>query len=159
MSGIVHEYIDPAESGYRLPHQFAAMAGVGDVAGNDNTLAAGTFHKVPRLRGVLVLIEIGDQNVGSLPREGESDGAANHGIRPGNQSNLILQSAGATITILAVIGRRIHRIAGAGRLLVLRFKWRPGELIIHIRNPDRTWWRLDPDRPANAPGGHHRYNH
>jgi hypothetical protein len=43
-----------------LPHQFAAVAGVRNVVRNDKTLTAGIFDQFPRLRGVLVLIEIGD---------------------------------------------------------------------------------------------------
>jgi hypothetical protein len=132
MRGVVHEHVDPAKLGHGSLHEVAAMAGIRDIAGNDNTFSAGAFDELSCLHGILVFVEVGDQYVRALTREGEGDRAANTGVGPGYQYCLVMKPAGAAITVLPVVWPGVHRIAGTRHRPLLGLKWRPGELIVHI---------------------------
>src|SRR5262249_26060278 len=72
----------------------------------------------------VMLVEIADQHIGALAREGDGDGAANAGIGAGDQRGAALELSGAFVGVLAVIGTRLHLARLARRLLLRRFEGR-----------------------------------
>src|SRR5205085_466496 len=68
---------------------------------------------------VLVLVEIGDEDVGALAGEGDGDRAADAGIGAGDDRRLAGQLAGPAVALLPVVGLRGHLAQRAGRGLLL----------------------------------------
>jgi len=86
--------------------------------------ATGLFDPARGLLRVVMLVEIADQHIGALAREGDGDGAANAGIGAGDQRGAALELPGAFVGVLAVIGTRLHLARLARRLLLRRFEGR-----------------------------------
>ena len=80
MRSVVDEHVDPAERLHRFIDQRPAMRRLRDIARHQQALLSGFRYQPSRLLGVPVLIEIRDEQIGALAREGERDGAANSGI-------------------------------------------------------------------------------
>ena len=59
------------------------MPGIGNVSGRQHALPAGLFYEPLRLAGVVVFIQIGDQQVCPLSGEGERDSAADTRVAAG----------------------------------------------------------------------------
>ena len=78
------------------------------------------------LLGVLVLVEIGDGDVGAFAREQHGHGAADAGIAAGDQRHLALQLARALVEGRVVHRRRVELGLDAGLLQVLLGKRRLG---------------------------------
>src|SRR3982074_3340900 len=74
MRSVVDQYIDAAESAYRLVHDRPAMRRVLNIAREQDGFAAGFFDEALGLLGVLMLAEIGDQQVGALARKRKRHG-------------------------------------------------------------------------------------
>jgi len=73
-----------------------------------------------------MFLEIRDQHVGAFAREGDGDGAADAGIRTGNDRGASREPAAAFVGVLAVVRRRRHFVRLAWRGLLLWLLWRVG---------------------------------
>ena len=62
---------------------------IGDIARQENAAAPFLLDRALGLLGVLVLVEIGDRDVGALAREQHRDRAADAGIAAGDQRHLV----------------------------------------------------------------------
>ena len=67
MRGIVDQDVDAAQLGQRLVDDAAAMVRILYVAGNDNGLSPGLVHKPLGLLGILVLAQVGNEDVRPFP--------------------------------------------------------------------------------------------
>ncbi len=109
----------------------------GDVARNGDRLATGVFHPFDCVARVLLLIEIGDDEVGAFTCESDCNGLADAGIRAGDQSDLAAEKAAALVRLLAVIRLWLHLTGGAWwRLLLFRIgRGRAANIGIHVCAP------------------------
>ena len=87
--GVVDEDVELAEFLDGLLDRVLAEFGVGDIAGEENAAAAFLLDSLLGLLGVLVLVEIGERDVGALAREEHRDRAADAGIAAGDQRHLV----------------------------------------------------------------------
>src|SRR4051794_31522605 len=97
----------------------ATMIGIADVAGDQDDLASLALHQRLDLSGILVLVQIGDDDVGTFPGIGDRDRAADATVATGDDCLLSGQSPGGLGTLLAVIRSWIHRAGRTGHRLLL----------------------------------------
>ena len=93
MGGVVHEHVDPAEGIDCLLHQAAAMVSFGNVAWDEQALPASLLDQTLDLGRVLVFVQVGNEKIRTLPREGDRHGASDAGIPAGQQNLRVLQPA------------------------------------------------------------------
>src|SRR5690606_28116457 len=123
---VVDENVEAAEGVDRATHQFLAELLILDVAGKQQRRAAGLLDPARGLSRVLLLIEIGNRNVGALAGEGDGDSAADTGVAAGDERCATLEPARAAIGPFAVVGNRVHQGSLSRHVLVLRVEWRGG---------------------------------
>src|SRR5258708_509342 len=104
MGRVVDEDIDSAQLRYRLRDDCAALTGFPYVAGKPTGISAGRGHEALGLAGVLVFVEIGDQNVSSFSGVGDGNRAADPAIAPGDDGLLAAEATAALVGRLAMIG-------------------------------------------------------
>ena len=117
--GVADQHVDPAELLDGPGDDRAAVRGLADVAGDEDGLAAGLLDPGRRLLGVVVLVEVADQDVGTFAGVGDGDGPADAAVGAGDHGLLALEPSVADVALLAVVGLRVHRGGGAGGLLLL----------------------------------------
>src|SRR5215216_5114069 len=124
MRRVVDEDIDAAELRYGFGNNRPAMIGVLDVARNNNGLSACLGHQPFSLPRVVVLFQIGDQDVGSFPSKGNGNRATDAAIASRDDSLLAVESAAALVRSFTVVRQRLHR-AGCTRhrLMLAREGW------------------------------------
>ena len=111
------------------------MLGRADVSCDQHRLASGLLNQALRFLRVLVFIQIGDQHVRTLAREGDGDRPADAAIAAGDDGFQSFELARSLVGLFAVIGPRVH---GRGRTrhgLLLGGEGRPG-LFVH---GDLSW--------------------
>ena len=74
---------------------------------------------------VVMLLEIGQQNVSAFPRKGEGNGSADTAVGPGYQGLLPGQPPAALVAGLAMIGLWVHLAFGARHWLMAGLEGRP----------------------------------
>ena len=84
------------------------MFGVAQIASNEHGPAAFLLAQRLDLVGVVVLIEIGDQDVGALARVSDRHGPADAAVASGDHRFLARQLAGPLVAGLAMIRTRVH---------------------------------------------------
>src|SRR5438045_1919405 len=114
MGRVVDEYVDPAQLGHGRLDNAAAMVRLLYVASNKHSLPARVSYKSLGLLGVIVLIQIGNEDVSTLARIRDGDRAANSAVRPRNNRLLAGQATRATVGPFTMIGHRLHRVRFAG---------------------------------------------
>ena len=62
------------------------MIGIADVAGDQDDLASLALHQRLDLGGILVLVQIGDDDVGTFPGIGDRDRAADAAVATGDDA-------------------------------------------------------------------------
>jgi hypothetical protein len=80
MRGVVDQNIDATEFADSLVHDRPAMRGVQNIAREQDGFAAGVLDQALGLLGVLMLAEIGDQQVGALARKDRTVSSATRHI-------------------------------------------------------------------------------
>ena len=103
--GVVDEDVELAELLHRLLHRVLAEFRIGDIARQQNAAAAFLLDGPLGLLGVLVLVEIGDRDVGALARKEHGHRAADAGVAAGDQRDLVEQFLRAL-----VVRRVVHRL-------------------------------------------------
>ena len=84
---------------------------------------------------IVVLIQICDQDVRALTREGDGHGAPDAAVAPGDHCLFARQFAGPFVAVFAMIGTRIHSTRGPWHRLLLtrigrlRMSWGHDELL------------------------------
>ena len=91
----------------------------GYVAGHDHRSAPRLLHQPCGLVGVLVFVQVGDQDVRALTGEGERYGAPDAAVGTGDQRGLALQPARSGVGLLAVIGLGVEFALRTGWGLLL----------------------------------------
>src|SRR4051794_32164013 len=117
---VADEDVHPAELLDGLRDHGPAVGGVREVAGDQDGLLAGLLDPRRGVLRVLVLVEVGDEDVGALPGVRDRDGLADAAVGAGDDGGLAGEPAGAAIALLAVIGLGGQLRLGAGRGLLLR---------------------------------------
>jgi hypothetical protein len=124
MGRVVDENVDAAELIERGLDDLPTMRRRADVAGKQHGRASGFLHEALRLFCVVVLIEIGDDDVRAFARESDGDRAPDAAVRSGDDGLFAGQFAAPAIGILAVIGLRPHRLGMPRHRLTLTRKRR-----------------------------------
>ena len=133
IGGIVDQDVEPPELLDRAARRAARQcAGSAISPGSSTALRPGLLDPAGGLFGVLVLVQIGDQHVGALAREGDRDRPADPLIGAGDDRCLALQLALPLYDISPWSGLRVHRLGLAGRLLLLRLEGRLGAGLFRI---------------------------
>src|SRR5690606_35311653 len=92
LARVVDEDVEAAESADRPLDERAAMRLLSDVAGDEETGAAGILLDEPlRFLGILMLVEIGDDDLRAFAREGDRDGAPDAAVAAGHERDLALE--------------------------------------------------------------------
>ena len=84
MRGVVDQDIDAAQFFHAPIDDGAAMLGRADIACDQYRLASGVFDQAPRFLGVLIFLQISNQHVRALAREGDGDRPSNAAIGAGD---------------------------------------------------------------------------
>src|SRR5438477_597848 len=132
VGGVVDEDVDAPEFAGRLLRQRLARAIGIEIPGREQGAAPRRLDREPGHVRVLVLREIGDDDVGAFAREGQRHRAADPAVRAGDEGYLVLQPAEPAIRRFPVIRAGIHLALLAGKLLGLRRKWRLWSLLFRV---------------------------
>ena len=108
VSGVVDENIDPSEILYGTGDHRPTVVGTAQVAGDQDGVASFGLDQSLHLMRVVVLVEIGDDDIGAFARIGERDRAADAAIRACDHGFLAVELARAAITGFAVVWARVH---------------------------------------------------
>ncbi len=122
VGGVVDEDVDAAEFGHRRVDQSPAELLLPDVAGHPHRAASRLFDEFGGPLAVLVLlVEIGQDDVGTLPREGDRDRPSDTGVTTGDQGAAAFEPSAPPVGRLAVVGggEQIGGRAGVGDLRLL----------------------------------------
>ena len=119
VGGVVDQDVELAEILDRALDQPPAVRRVLDVAGDENCTAPGLLDPPSRFLRVLVLLQIRNQHVGALAREGDRDRASDPRIGAGNQGGPPGEPATAAIGMLAMVRLWLELAGMARRLLLL----------------------------------------
>jgi hypothetical protein len=126
MGRVVDEDVDTAEFLDRLVDDRPAMGRVLDIAPHEHRLAARLLDHTLGILGVLILGEIGDQEIGALAGIGDRDCPADAAVAAGDHRLLAGKPARSAIGTLAVIRHRVHPAGKARHRLLLFGKGRAG---------------------------------
>ena len=77
LAGVVHEDVDSAQLRDHLAHQFAREIRIADIARNGDCTAPLGFDQANGFLRILMLIQIGDSDIGALLGETDGNSAAN----------------------------------------------------------------------------------
>jgi hypothetical protein len=83
MGCIVDENVDPAELGHRFVDNRAAMPGILDVSPDKDNPTAAFLDEALGFSGILVLVQVSDQQIRSFPGKGDCDGTADVAVAAG----------------------------------------------------------------------------
>jgi hypothetical protein len=98
-----------------------ALLFIANVAGSLYALPTGLFHDADGLIGVGLLIrEVRDDDIRAFTSVGEGYRTPDAGVAAGDDGSLASEFAGASVSIVAVVGIWVHRCFVAGVLLYLR---------------------------------------
>src|SRR3954463_5618946 len=115
---------------HRALHELLAEAFVAHVAGVRAAATPFLLDQPPGLRGVLVLVEVGNRDVGALAGVGDGHGPTDAAVPARDERYLALQFAAAAMR--GIVGARARRHLGFDarlailvlrRLLLARFLW------------------------------------
>src|SRR5689334_4463594 len=101
------------------PPSSRIAARVLDVAADEGRLAAGLLDPFAGLVRVVVLVQVGDQDVGALAREGNGDGTADAAVAAGDHRLLAGEPSASLVALLAVVGSGLHGGGMTGHALLL----------------------------------------
>jgi hypothetical protein len=90
---VVYEDVDATKFVDGALYQILAMFLGLNVARNDKSLAAGFLDPLRGVAGVVVLVEIGNDDVGAFSGKSNSDGLANPGVGSGDEGDFACQLA------------------------------------------------------------------
>jgi hypothetical protein len=106
---------------------------VHDIAGHEHGLASGLLDPARGLAGVVLLLrQVGDQDISTLPGRRRSPPPADAGIAAGDDRGAAFELATALVRILAVVGLGGHPGRMAGRLLLLLGLGRRGAGMLRV---------------------------
>ena len=91
--------------------------------------APGLLHHLRGLVGILMLLKVGDQHVGSLAGEGQRDRPADATVGTRDERHFTLEAAASAVALRAVVRPRLHRGLPTGRLLLLHGEGRLWRLL------------------------------
>jgi hypothetical protein len=122
LGGIIDQDINPPERTHGVLHGLLAEAFIAHIAGNRHTTPALLLHTGLRLMRVVVLVQVYDGHIGPFFGEGDGHGAADATVSSGDERNLALQFA--TASVVSILGLRPRRHVGLdARLPILVLRW------------------------------------
>src|SRR5947209_9880161 len=95
------------------------MVRVLHIARDEHSFPAGVLYQFLSLLGIIVLIQIGNEQVRALARICNGDRAADSAVRAGDDSLLASQATRAPVGLFAMIGHRLHCVSFTGHWLFL----------------------------------------
>src|SRR5581483_8259812 len=117
--GVVDEDVDAAEGRDRLLDHVAAVRRIGQIAGKEHGSPPRLLEPARGLTRVVVLLEVGDGDVGALACKRDRHSPPDPAVRARGKRPLPLEPPVAHIALLAVIRRRLHLVGATGRPLLL----------------------------------------
>ena len=114
MGGVIDEYVDRAQLGQGAFNNGAAVVRLLYVASDKHSFPAGVLYQFLSLFGIIVLIQIGNEHVGTLARIRNGDRAADSAVRACDDRLLAGQTARATVGLFSMIGHWLHRVRFTG---------------------------------------------
>lgn len=90
LGGVVHEDVELPERVERPVQDLPTEVGIPDVTGEREAATVGLPDPLGRVLGVLVLVEVGDGDVGALAGKGDGDRTADPTIPAGDERDLPL---------------------------------------------------------------------
>jgi hypothetical protein len=91
VGGVAHQHVDAAQLGDRLPDELLAVRLLPQVAGSGDAPASGLLHDADGLLGVVLLLgQVGDDQVRPLAGEGQRDGPPDPRVTTGDEGPLAL---------------------------------------------------------------------
>src|SRR5919202_318050 len=98
--GVVHQDIEPAHLLHYPLYELLAVAFVANSARLGNRLPASLFNDSDSLLGIRCLVEVGDQDIGPFPREGECHRSTDTAATAGDDRDLAHQPDGAPVPLV-----------------------------------------------------------
>jgi len=96
---------------------------VSQVAGHGDAGAPALAHHTCGLLRIVIFVQIRDQHIRALSREGDGNGPANAAITPGDDRLFVEQATATTIGMLAEVRPRSHlRLAAGVQLALVRIR-------------------------------------
>ena len=124
VGGVVDDQVEPSEFRKRSLDDLLAVPLLSNVAGHGDARATALAHHARRFRGVVVLVQIRDQHVGTFARESQRHGATNAAVAAGDDRLLAQQPLRAAVRVFAEIRPRLHvRVSARIGLGLLRVGW------------------------------------
>ena len=96
---IVDQDIQTAKVREAAPNESDTMGFFANIASNDNAATSLLPHKLLGILGVIILAQIGNEQICALPGESNCDAAANAAVRPGYERNLSFELVAPTIRL------------------------------------------------------------
>ncbi len=140
---ITHQHIDSAEFSSGAVDYRSAVRRLGQVAAYEYTFAASVLNEAGHFGGVLVLVEIGDQHVGSFAGIGDGHRTTDTAVASCDHRTLTRQPTRAAVTVLAAVRNGIHCRLHAWNLLLLL--WKPHSLCLSSNLCVALWLENDLD--------------
>jgi hypothetical protein len=124
--GVVDQDVELPELGHgALDHALAVLL-IRDVTRDKHDAAAGLLNPPRGLPGIVFLLgQVGDQDIGTFPRECDGDRPTDSGVPAGDDRGAALELARAFVRLFAMVRRGSHLGRAAGRLLPLLGLRRP----------------------------------
>src|SRR5690606_20257970 len=148
------EHVQPAEVADGVLDDLAAVPFLGHVAAERDAAAPGGLDEAGGTPGVVVLLQVGDRDIGALLRERDGGGAPDAGVAAGDEGAAALQEAAAGVVAHLVAGFGGHVAGAAGVPLALCGSLAHGTRVPpagrNKRSPIVTWER--PASPASDGG-------
>src|SRR3981081_2018364 len=124
--GVVHQHVKAAELLCGSGHSLLAEFRIGYITRNDNAVAPFLLDSFLGFFGIVMLIEIGDGDIGSLARKQNGYRAPDAGIAARNEGDFAVELLGALV-MRGVTHRRELKFGFLARLAkMLLGKWRLG---------------------------------
>src|SRR6185437_5774267 len=155
--GVAHQHVDAPELVHGPRDDVPAVLRLGQVATDEHGAAPGLLDELGDLGRVVVLAQVGNEDVGAFPRVRDGDRPADPAVRAGDHRHLAGELAGAPVAGLPGVGHRIHLGLDAGRfLLLLRLTHAGGLPGPAAASPPEPGYRASGPAPRlsfPAPGG------
>src|SRR3954451_2673993 len=98
----------------------------GDIARRNHSVPTGLAYDPRGLLGIGVLVQVGDEDVGTLTREGQRHRTTDAAVTAGDERHFSLQAAMPLVRLLAVIGTGGHLRFETWVLQAVLREWRLG---------------------------------
>ena len=116
---VAHQHIDATEFGGGTVDHRPTVVRVSQVTAHQNAFAACLLDQARHVGGIVVFVEVGDQDVGAFASKGDGHRTADTAVASGYHRALTCQPSRSAVAALATVGDGIHDRLDAWNLLLL----------------------------------------